>query len=307
MKDILTKILVSVLLFLSCASPSNNTLDNSFSGYDIALGQWSFNKELFNRTMSNEQFLSLADTLGFWGVELVTQFFADSVHNAEYFIHLKQYSDSLGIANASLLIDNAGMLGSDNSTDRDSAVALHQKWIDIAVLLGCPTVRVNAHGNGSAKNIMSNCIKSISELAAYADKNDIYLLIENHGGISSNGDWMLELIQELSLDPVGIMLDVDNWCYERENGDLWNGKCINEFDRYQGIKQLLPFTHSISLKAKEFDENGNETTINYSTIGKILKQGKYEGYVALEFEGTSVPAKDGVLKLLSLIQSVSDK
>jgi len=300
-QNILT-LFFSLLLF-SCTITSENDADNSFAQYDLALGQWSFHKELFDGTMTTEDFIYFADTMGFWGVELVNQFFADSINSKDYFIHLQKLADSLGIVNASLLVDKAGELGASDKTLRDSAIEIHKKWIDAATLLGCATVRVNAHGDGIPEEIMKNCVSSFSELASYADDKDVYLLVENHGGISSNGSWLLNLIQELSLDPVGIMLDADNWCYEREGGDLWEGKCINEFDRYKGMEMLLPFAHSISLKGKDFDNEGNETTIDYAAISTLAKSAKYEGYIAIEYEGKKISSKEGVEKILALIKN----
>lgn len=291
-----------VLVISSCTHSGDSPTEKSESEFNLALGQWSFHKELFNNTMNNFEFIEVADSLGFWGVEYVNQFFVDSLESTLYFESIRAYADSLNIKSASLLVDKAGELGSGDESERVKALVEHKRWIDIAKLLGCTTVRVNAHGNGKAEEVLERCSETISELAQYTESQGMYLLIENHGGISSNADWLLNLIQELSFEPVGIMLDAANWCYEREGGDIWNGKCIGEFDGLEGIDMLLPFAHSISIKGMEFDAEGNETTINYSEVFDLIRESSYDGYLAIEFEGEKYTSLEGVIKTMQLVK-----
>jgi sugar phosphate isomerase/epimerase len=201
-----------------------------------------------------------------------------------------------------IMVDGEGKIGGSHNTERLLAVENHKKWVDAASYLGCSAIRINAHGDGSSDQIKENCIESIKSLAAYAQSQNIDILIENHGGISNNGTWLVSLLQGLA-DVKGVyaLPDFDNWCWEREGSDFYNGKCLQTFDRYEGVKMLLPFAKGLSVKCIKFDSFGNEVNIDYAKMMPIVKAAGYNHYLGVEFEGEDIESKEGVEKIRKLV------
>lgn len=201
-----------------------------------------------------------------------------------------------------IMVDLAGELGSSNEAKRKEAVDAHKKWVNAASLVGCDFIRVNAHGDGTETEVMEACVKSLVDLVNYATRKEVKILVENHGGFSSDADWLVMLHNRVNSANVSILADFDNWCMKRENGELWGAKCIDEYDRYKGMELLLPHAKGVSLKSFDFDEEGNETKTDFGRMFKLIKWSQYEGYLGVEYEGEGLPAKEGVKKTKALAE-----
>ncbi|MDF1698788.1 MAG: TIM barrel protein [Saprospiraceae bacterium] len=271
----------------------------------VVLAQWSFNKELFNGEMTTFDFVDEAKSMGFAGVEYVNQFFMDKKEDFTYLDSLKKHAQNQGIQNTLLMIDRAGNLGASDDMERNQAVEEHKKWVLAAKAMGCPTIRINAHGDGTADQMLEACIESIGALAAWSNLQGVGVLIENHGGFSSDGNWLVRLLNALAEYHVGCIADFDNWCIERENGELWGSTCTKSFNRYEGVSMLLSTAKSISVKAFDFDENGMPIKTNFEQMFDLINTSGYTGYLAVEFEGHTLPAKEGILKTKALLERLS--
>lgn len=266
-----------------------------------SLAQWSFNRELFAKKMTNQDFVKAAGEMGFEGVEYVSQFFQNKVDNWVFLDSLNEAAKMAGVKNLMIQVDNIGNLGATKAEERNKAVELGKKWVDAAKYLHCTSMRVNAHGDGTAEQLKQNCIDGIGRLADYANSKGIKIIIENHGGPSNDGQWLADLVHQLQSKNVGSLADFHNWCMERDNGRLWGGKCIKTYDMYQGMKELLPTAAGISVKAFDFDHQGNEKEMDFAKLFKIIDQSGYDGYLGIEYEGRSLPSREGILmtKLLA--------
>jgi len=291
-------------LCINCKSSVQETkpIKKSALDHKLVLAQWSFNKELFANEMNTFDFIREASEMGFAGVEFVNQFFIDKIEDTTYFDSLSIISKQVGIKNTLLMIDRAGNLGASNKEEREAAVLEHKKWMLAAAHLGCPNIRVNAHGDGSSDEVFEACKTSIAQLLIWGKQRKVGVLIENHGGYSSDGDWLLKLVDELKPHGVSSLADFDNWCIERENGELWGAPCIKEYDRYLGVKQLLPSAKSVSVKAFDFDDNGLPIKTDFVKMFKLIQESGYDGYLAVEFEGHNIDAKKGILKTKALAE-----
>lgn len=150
----------------------------------------------------------------------------------------------------------------------------------------------------------NNCIDGIGRLAAWSQKEGITIIIENHGGVSNNGKWLASLLEELKQFGVGSLPDFDNWCTARENGQLWGAPCIERYDRFKGLEELMPYAKSLSVKSFAFDEEGNETTIDYAKMFEIIQASGYDSYLGIEFEGHDLQSKEGITKTRELVEKV---
>ena len=273
----------------------------------FSLAQWSYNRELFDGKMNTFDFIKEAKSLGFDGVEYVNQFFKEKVDDFEYLDSLKQISSASGITNVMIMIDREGDLGDSDEGKRKDAVDNHKKWVDAAAYIDCNFIRVNAHGDGTAEEMKNACSESIIRLADYAANKDIHILIENHGGFSSDASWLLALLDQINHKNVSLLADFDNWCIEREDGKLWGSPCIKEYDRQKGMRELLPHSKGISIKSFDFDKDGYESKMDYPALFKIMKQSKYNDFFAIEYEGHNLDSRTGVQKTKALADKMIDE
>ena len=266
----------------------------------FSLGQWSFNRELFAGDMTTFDFIEAASELGFGGVEYVSQFFSDEVENTVFLDSLKSAAAAAGIESVIILVDGAGNLGASDATQRAEAIAAHLKWVKAARRIGCPAIRVNAHGDGSPEEIKAACEQSIRTLARKAQEYGVRIVIENHGGISNNGAWLADLLYQLEDVEVGSLADFDNWCVNRVGGLMWGAPCTDRYNRYQGMLELMPYAAGVSVKAFNFDAAGNEPDMDYGVLFDILHATDYDGWLGIEYEGDDLPSREGISKTLAL-------
>lgn len=295
--------LLICLFILSCQEPKSNISSSSPSptiSPKYSLAQWSYHKELFAGDMSNTDFIREASEMGFDGVEFVSQFFQDKVEDFDFLDTLKSHLHKHNIAPIMIMVDLAGDLGDSDLEARAHALEAHKKWVDASNYIGCKYTRVNAHGNGSPDEALTNCKSALTELATYAEENGITILVENHGGHSSDADWLIELIESTYTTNVKALADFDNWCLARENGELWGAPCIKWYDRYEGMDKLLPYAAGLSLKTFEFDTEGYAVRTDFKKMFALIKKHDYQGYLGVEYEGDLLPAKQGILKTLAL-------
>jgi hypothetical protein len=286
----------SLFALMSCRSTKNLRSDQP----KLSLAQWSYNRELRAGQMSNQDFIRAAARLGFDGVEYVNQFFIKKVDDKKFLDSLISIAKESKIKNVLIMLDGLGELGSLDKKSRDEAVQNHKKWIDAAKYIGCLAVRINATGPGNEEEVKFACIESIRQLLTYAKLRDIEILIENHGGASNNADWMVSMMKTLAPLGASTLPDFNNWCWEREGGDYYSGKCLHEYDRYKGVDMLLPYAKGLSVKAFTFDKNGNEPMIDFYKMMTLAKKHRYQGYLGVEFEGHELSGEEGVIKTRDL-------
>ena len=217
---------------------------------------------------------------------------------------MKQNAENEGVKSLLIMIDNEGYLGNLNDTKRKKAVENHYKWINAAKILGCHSIRVNAFGEGEANLVHAALVDGLGELAAYGKKEDINVIIENHGLHTSNSEFMTNIIKDVENPFLGTLPDFGNWCLNAKWGSTQNNRCDDVYDRYKGVTEFLPFAKGVSAKSYAFDENGNETIIDYQKMLKIVKDFGFDGYIGIEFEGENMPEPDGIRATKALIERV---
>jgi sugar phosphate isomerase/epimerase len=293
---------------LSCTSSKKTATTglsaNSF--FEISLAEWSFHRALFANKISNLDFPVVANQqYGIRAVEYVNQFFKDKAKDTVYLNELLKRCKDNGVTNHLIMIDEEGNLGDLDNAKRIQAVENHYKWVDAAKHLGCRTIRVNAFGVGSADDIQKAAADALMRLAEYADKEAINVIVENHGSYTSNGQWIAGLMKTVNRSNVGLLPDFNNFCVKREGGRPWGGKCIEEYDRYKGVSEMMPHAKGVSAKTIDFDLNGNCVETDYNRMMKIVKNSGFKGYIGIEYEGDKLSEDEGVRKTKELIQRVA--
>ncbi|MBC8405614.1 MAG: sugar phosphate isomerase/epimerase [Planctomycetes bacterium] len=272
-------------------SADGNSLANST--LRISLAEWSLHRALQGQQMTNLDFPKKARSFGIGAVEYVNSFFKDKAEDEAYLSELLRRCDDEGVRSLLIMIDGEGALGAQNAQNRAQAVQNHHRWVQAAQFLGCHSIRVNAAGGGEWDEAQKNAADGLRSLCEYADDYGVNVIVENHGGLSSNGAWLAGVMEMVDHPRVGTLPDFGNF-------RLGGGK---EYDRYQGVMELMPYAKAVSAKSHDFDATGNETHTDYKRMMNIVREAGYTGYVGIEYEGGGLSEDDGILATKSLLMA----
>ena len=272
---------------LSCA-------DNKMS-FKISLAEWSLNRTIFSGKLDHLDFCRVAKKdFGINAVEYVNQFFFDKAEDRSYLKEMKDRAEDLGVINLLIMCDKEGDLGDPDQNQRTEAIENHYKWAEAAKFLGCHSIRVNAKSEGSYDEQIHLAAEGLRKLTEYGDSIGINTIVENHGGLSSNGKWLASVIEKVDHPRCGTLPDFGNFKLE---GDDW-------YDRYLGVKELMPYAKAVSAKSNDFNSDGEETNTDYYKMMNIVLSEGYSGYVGIEYEGRSLDEMSGIRATKKLLEKV---
>lgn len=288
---------------LSCLPAKAHSASRSATEpfFELSLAEWSLHRTLFAKKMTNMDFAAKAkNDFGIENIEYVNQFFKDKAKDKQYLTELNQRATDLGVKQLIIMIDGEGGLGDVNAKKRQVAVENHYKWVEAAKFLGCHSIRVNAYGVGEADAVADAAVKGLGALSAFAKDFAINVIVENHGGYSSNGKWLSGVMEQVNMDNCGTLPDFGNFCIERKGGD-----CLEEYDRYQGVTELMPFAKAVSAKTHDFNDQGEEVHTDFLKMMKIVRDAGYIGFVGIEYEGQKLSEDEGILASKRLLDKVA--
>jgi len=282
---------ISTSFFASC---SNHT------SFKISLAEWSLHRALQSKKIDHLDFISLTKTeFGLDAVEYVNSFFFDKAQNQNYLNKMKARANDHGVKSLLIMCDNEGNLGDPDRSKRNKAVENHYKWAEAAKFLDCHSIRVNARSDNSLsyQEQMDLAADGLSKLIEFCNKMDLNTIVENHGGLSSNGAWLSSLMKKINHPRAGTLPDFGNFLI---NNDEW-------YDRYKGVNELMPFAKAVSAKSHEFDSNGNEVRTDYKKMMKIVLDAGYNGYIGIEYEGNKHSEYEGVHLTSKLLKKIKNQ
>lgn len=263
--------------------------------FEISLAEWSLHKALFKKEVDNINFAKIArEDFGIGAIEFVNSFFKDKAKDMAYLKDLNQRAKDHGVFHHLIMIDGEGALGDPDEAKRTQAVENHYRWIDAAKFLGCRMIRVNAQSRGTAEEQMKLAADGLRRLTEYGAKAKIAVVVENHGGLSSNGQWLAGVMKQVNHPNCGTLPDFGNFRISKDE----------QYDRYKGVTELMPFAKAVSAKTHDFDEAGNETEIDYLKMMKIVAAAGYKGWVGIEYEGNKLGEMDGIRATKKLLEKV---
>jgi sugar phosphate isomerase/epimerase len=229
-------------------------------------------------------------------VEYVNVFFMDKAKDDAYLRELKKRCDDNGVASGLIMCDSEGDLGDPSEAKRTKAVENHYKWVEAAKFLGCHSIRVNARSTGKPEEQHKRAVDGLRRLSEFGAKHNMNVIVENHGGLSSNGKWLAGVIKEVvdgGLKNCGTLPDFGNF--------------PKDYDKYEGVKEMMPYAKGVSAKSHAFDPDGNEAEIDYFKMIKIVLDAGYRGYVGIEWEGEKPGEMEGVKLTRDLLVRVRDR
>ncbi len=263
--------------------------------FEISLAEWSLNRALFAGDIDPLDFPSIArQRFGLDAVEYVNVFIGGGNPDETFLTELKRRADDAGVRSLLIMVDREGALGDPDDAQRARSVENHHKWIHAAETLGCHSVRVNAASAGTPQQQRDLAADGLRRLTEYAAGHGLNVIVENHGGLSSNGAWLASVIRKVDHPNCGTLPDFGNF---RIDDNEW-------YDRYQGVRELMPFAKAVSAKSHDFDDEGNETHTDYTRMMRIVLDAGYRGYVGIEYEGETLPETEGVIATRTLLERV---
>ena len=294
--------------------------------FKISLAEWSLNKSIFgkSRQLGWEEFSKLLtddpdavlqgdvkhldfakvarQDFGIDAVEYVNTFFFNKATNKNYLKEMRTIANGEGVKSLLIMCDREGALGDPDDAARMTAVENHYKWIDAANYLGCHSIRVNAQSEGEYDEQIKLATDGLSQLTEYATKYDINVIVENHGGLSSNGKWLSGVIDMVNHPRCGTLPDFGNFYL-----GTWEDKENVWYDRYVGVEELMPYAKAVSAKSHNFNKDGDEKDTDYSKMMRIVLDAGYRGYVGIEYEGSDLSEMDGIAATKKLLEKVRDE
>jgi len=266
--------------------------------FKISLAQWSLHKAFFGKQADPLDFAKIAKTeYGIEGIEYVNQFFKDKAKDQSYLTDLKKRADDHGVTSVLIMCDGEGALGDPDEKKRNEAVDNHKKWVDAAKFLGCHSIRVNAQSSGTYLEQMKLAADGLRKLTEFGATHQIGVIVENHGGLSSNATWLASVMHTVNHSGCGTLPDFGNF---RVANNVW-------YDRYKGTEELMPFAKGVSAKSHNFDASGNETRTDYRKILPIVLSFDYHGWIGVEYEGKKASESDGIKLTKKLLETVRDE
>ena len=260
--------------------------------FKISLAQWSVHRSLFAGKIDNLDFAQLAADHGIEGIEYVNQFFMDKAQDTAYLAEMKQRAEDAGVSSVLIMCDREGNLGDPDSAKRRESVERHFKWVTAAKYLGCHSIRVNGYSEGSYEEQMKLVADGMHQLCQFGDEHGLHVIIENHGGYSSNGKWLADTIRMADHPRAGTLPDFGNFRVDRET----------TYDSYRGVEELMPYATGVSVKPTVLDDHGNASPLDYERMMRIVLDAGYNGFCGIE-HGPRDREVEGILEVKAALEA----
>ena len=305
-------LLIFILGFASCKNENKQTVTNKDSFFKTSLAQWSIHNSIREDGLSPYEFAKIAHELGFEGLEYVNALYSDITNSEdkasameEFITRNNDLAAKYNLKNVLIMIDGEGDLASSNPEERMIAVENHKLWIDAASKMNCSAIRINLKGEKEIENWIKYSVESFGALGEYAKPLNINVIVENHGGLSSNASLLMKVINQVNLENCGTLPDFGNFCMSEGYGSLKENNCKDLYDPYLGVSEMLPKAFGLSAKSYAFDSNGDETTLDYYRLLSIAKDAGYNGFIGVEYEGNILSEKDGIIATKKLLEKAA--
>tara|TARA_B100000575_G_scaffold91159_1_gene72448 strand:+ start:4078 stop:5172 length:1095 start_codon:yes stop_codon:yes gene_type:complete len=305
--------------------------------FELSLAQFSLFRPIMNKQIDPYDFAKIAREEGFKGLEYMSAIYKGGLMSfgnqkksfglkeaKEFAKKSKTKSDEFGLENLLIMVDGEGDLSNEGTKKGMKSVENHHKWVDAAYEMGCHSVRVNLYGSSDEKIWLENSIRNLNKLCEYAKGFNINIIIENHNSLSSNADLLLKVIKNIDYDNFGTLPDFGNWCLEfdqeiiktvysrfgnkdknKDDSDFptMADACKSAFDKYEGMRKILPYAKGVSAKSELFDDTGENITFDYKKMMQIVKDSGYRGYIGVEYGafGSNMSSIEGIRATKNLI------
>ncbi len=261
------------------------------AGYRISLAQWSLHRSLHDGRLDPLEFPRVSRTeYGIDAVEYVNSFYRDLPSG--WVRELGSRCASEGVRSLLIMCDGEGRIGDPDPAARTATVENHVSWLEAAKELGCHSIRVNAASEGSREEQSKLAADGLRSLAERSQSLGLNVLVENHGGLSSDGSWLAATIQAADHPALGTLPDFGNWQLSE----------AERYDPYRGLAELMPLARAVSAKSHDFGPDGEETGLDYGRLLRIVRDSGYDGWIGIEYEGSRLSEPEGIRATKALLE-----
>jgi L-ribulose-5-phosphate 3-epimerase len=232
---------------------------------DISLAQWALVQEIRDGKWKNSEFPRIArEDFDINGIEFVSTLF--ELPTFSYLNRLRRNAEKYKVTMVLIMVDDEGETCDPSRETRIQIAINHRKWVDIAKYLGCHSIRTNCRGprNAPKEQALEWAADTYNRLLEYAAPAGIGIVIENHGGLSNDSDWMISLFKKVDNPFFGSYPD---W---REPG--------TEFDNYGYLQKMLPYARGTSYRNQPTEEQT-------ARLIKLCHDSGYVGWYGIESSG----------------------
>ena len=273
----------------------------------ISLAEWSINKPLFGGQMQHLDFAKIAKSVGIDAIEYVNQFFKDKAQDTTYLREMNTRAKGEGVTQVLIMCDGEGNLGDSDAAKRQAAVENHYKWVEAAKFLGCHTIRVNGYSDTTKppeeqQRLVADGLHTLCE---FADSAGIDVVIENHGGLSSNAKWLVGTIRMANHKRAGTLPDFGNFRIAGPGRGKPDVK-VESYDSYVGVTEMMPLAKGVSVKPRVWDASGNSSEIDLRRMMTIVVGAGYRGHCGIEY-GPAGRELEGVVDLRKQLEAVREQ
>ncbi len=272
--------------------------------FRISLAEWSLHRTIQSGEMSNLDFARVTrERFGLGAIEYVNGFFKEKARDMAYLAELNSRADDHGVEQLLIMVDGEGRIGAPDEEERAETIENHVRWLEAAKTLGCHSIRVNASSEGTFEEQQKLAADGLRRLTEIADKIGLNVIVENHGGLSSNGEWLAGVMKMVDHPRCGTLPDFGNFCFDwsrADDPDAW-------YDRYKGVREMMPFAKAVSAKSREFNEKGDEAQTDFRKMMKIVLDAGYTGWVGIEWEGGGISEEQGIVRTKKLLEKVREE
>jgi L-ribulose-5-phosphate 3-epimerase len=255
----------------------------------LSLASWSLHVMYDRGELDQLGMVRFAGEHGFSGFELGNRYFR--APTASYLEELASTAATAGVRLLLIMCNDEGDVADPDRAERMRAARNHRKWVDVAAFLGCHSIRVNVAQHrraAEAEDARGTAAEALADLLAYA-AGEVHVVIENHGGLSSDPDWVVSLIEHVRDPGLGTLPDFGGFPPDR---------------RYEGVEKFMPHATAVSAKCYDFGPDGEETTIDFARMLAIVQQAGYRGHIGVEYEGERLSEREGILAAKALLERI---
>jgi L-ribulose-5-phosphate 3-epimerase len=280
--------------------------------FRISLAEWSLHRALAAGALDHLDFpLAARRDYGIDAVEYVNTFFLDRAAprpadgrtfrgpgaDRRYLRDLRRRADDAGVRSLLIMCDGEGAIGDPDPAARARTVENHRKWLEAARVLGCHSIRVNAQSRGTPDEQRALAVDGLRRLTERAAALELNVIVENHGGLSSDGGWLTSVIRAVGHPRCGTLPDFGN--FQVREGE-W-------YDRYRGVGEMMPFAKAVSAKSHDFDDAGNERTTDFERMLRVVLDAGYRGHIGVEYEGERLSEPEGIRATKALLERTRER
>lgn len=252
--------------------------------FKVSLAEWSVNRAIRQGKLTNLDFPKLARELGCDGVEFVNTLWGSPT--AGYISRLKRNMTQHNVTPVLIMVDDEGLMGHSDRAQRLKAAKNHYKWVEFAAELGCHSIRTNMYpskqpsGAAEIAEFLNYCSESFNDLCEFSSKSSINVIIENHGGVSSQPEVVVSLMKKVNRPNFGTLPDFGNF--------------PKELDKYEAVAQLMPYAKGVSYKCYFEGPGPSEERYDPARMFGVVEKSDYKGFVGIEYEGNKLEELEGI-------------